>query len=79
MANKLLKCPTCGGNVSETARACPHCGERKFAVKQSSGKLKTVLLLAAMFALFFVISHVKDRNSGLTANGVAPSAALTAE
>lgn len=25
--NKLIKCPTCGNDVSQNAPSCPHCGE----------------------------------------------------
>lgn len=26
----LISCPTCNGQVSKNAQACPHCGERSF-------------------------------------------------
>jgi len=30
MSGFMMKCPTCGGQVSTTAKVCPHCGETSF-------------------------------------------------
>lgn len=79
MASKLLKCLTCGGNVSETARACPHCGERKFAVKKTHGKLKALLILALLAAMFFILNGLKERIYGYNQSRISPSAEMTAE
>ena len=61
----LIKCPECGGTVSDTAKSCPHCGapiDTAFrcpkcgstSVSKISGVSK-----AASFAAFGVLSAKK--------------------
>ncbi len=34
----LVYCPTCGGKMSDNAKACPHCGETDFFELQPAGR-----------------------------------------
>jgi RNA polymerase subunit RPABC4/transcription elongation factor Spt4 len=36
----IIKCPECGGMVSDTAKVCPHCG---FAIGKLNGPTKLVI------------------------------------
>jgi hypothetical protein len=45
----LVKCDECGKDVSDTAKACPHCGT---AVKKKVGMLGIILVSLIGFAIF---------------------------
>lgn len=58
----LIKCPECGGNVSDTIEACPHCGfklkkEKNILGKEITAKNEDVIVVVR-----------RDRSQG---NGVA--------
>ena len=48
---RLLKCPTCGHDISENAKSCPNCGEPLFKgrIVGNEGKAPVWLLPASIF------------------------------
>jgi len=52
----LVKCPDCGGEVSDKAKACPRCGRRM--LKKSSGMGCFLLLLIVL--IIFVVKYVSS-------------------
>lgn len=36
----LIKCSECGGNVSESAESCPHCGDAYFRLSADDKKFR---------------------------------------
>lgn len=49
---KLVRCKTCDGKISRTARVCPHCGESK-----KRWVLRIVIALAFAWTLFHEQIH----------------------
>ena len=58
----ILKCPECGGNVSDTADRCPHCGNdmqpEQTAAKGCSDAMEgcgcSMMLLPIIVVLLFI-------------------------
>lgn len=47
----LVKCGECGGQMSTTAVACPHCGHRV----QTEGERKNIRLTFFLLAILFTV------------------------
>ncbi|MCC9600385.1 hypothetical protein LOC67_07415 [Stieleria sp. JC731] len=62
----LMECHECGGNVSSTAKACPHCGY-EFYGALTDGKL----LLSVWYVLVGAAAVVVIVQFGLFVFGVA--------
>lgn len=59
----IISCGECGGNVSTTARVCPHCGAKSGAFKKGSITWGKLVLFS--FVFFIVIkSFTAKENSG---------------
>ena len=63
----LIKCPTCNADISETAKFCPHCGEkRKMPLKFNPkiaialGIILVIIFAASLFGGNSVKSQVKQ-------------------
>jgi hypothetical protein len=59
----LIKCKECGNEVSDTAKACPHCGAN---VPKSSGYVAIIVIVIAGFFLLVTCSD-KSKNTSSTA------------
>ena len=54
----LEKCPECGGQLSTTARFCPHCGAQKTPkVALALAVAGAITLLGVGLALFMATAH----------------------
>jgi hypothetical protein len=78
----LTSCPDCGGNVSDSARACPHCGRPTTTVLSTDTQHKPVtpktragcgmiagviaLCLIGLFVALAFIGSIKDGGNGKT-------------
>ncbi len=49
----MTKCSKCGKEVSETARACPHCGERNPGESELSKKIGAFAMLIAIIVIMW--------------------------
>ena len=59
----IISCGECGGNVSTTARVCPHCGAKSGAFKKGSITWGKLVLFS--FVFFIVIkSFTAKENLG---------------
>ena len=54
----IRACRECGGLVSDSAQACPHCGAGKGGawswLNKTLGNVVTILIIIALIALFFI-------------------------
>lgn len=54
--SKLIKCPTCGNDVSENAPTCPRCGEIIKEKRNGNFNMEDpVHCIGAIIAIFFLI------------------------
>ena len=51
----LMECPECNGKVSDTALACPHCGNTKFRKAESVAKVKKERPAGARPMVMFIV------------------------
>ena len=81
----LIKCPECGKEISDKAKACPNCGapaEKKkvkvhiFRAKQLIALVSICLLLAIIVGTFFIISHRKALEIIQMPYGLTPEMSL---
>jgi len=58
----LMECKTCGGKVSSSATACPHCGEDGTVKYTFIQKLKRAFIFGSIIlvVLFFVIGYISS-------------------
>lgn len=58
----LEKCKDCGGQISKSAKACPHCGK---PIRRTSRSMKLFLLLVALcvFGMYFFDSGSPTRTT----------------
>jgi len=57
----LIHCPECEQEISDSAKACPHCGATR---KQPPSVVRrTLITLAVLVALFAVLVYVNDRRA----------------
>lgn len=54
----MIKCPECGGNVSDKADVCPHCGYYHTERYLQDGTIPGVTLGGALFRIFAVTTWV---------------------
>ena len=66
--SKLIKCPTCGNDVSENAPACPRCGEiinEKTAPYTGTIDMKDpvhfVGVMISIFVIIFIVIAVINK------------------
>ena len=72
----IKKCKECGGDVSTTATACPHCGSR--SVKNNYGCLFAALVVMGIFIVFcFIFGTVPSPSSRLGSGAKKPSIELS--
>lgn len=63
----LVKCPECGGQVSDTAPACPHCGAaRKVKAKTSGCAWLALIFIVIFFAGMFGLLPSSSKSPGST-------------
>lgn len=61
---KLVSCKTCGNQVDNTAKACPHCGVKSPGI---SGKQKWLrFLMYSMATVFVIMLMAKGSQKGTT-------------
>jgi len=61
----LVKCKECEKEISSKAKKCPHCGVRRTS--------RTTKIIAAIFALGFIVSIVDGTKNQNTTNNPAPT------
>lgn len=72
----IIKCSECGGQVSTSAKSCPHCGAAPKKFKKSSSSLGTILLWIVGIGIVASIFGGGEREVK-TANSSGGSAAVT--
>lgn len=48
----IIQCPECGGQISDSAKCCPHCG---FKRKREVGIGTVIVILIAVFFVVFCV------------------------
>jgi hypothetical protein len=69
----LIKCKECGNAVSNTAKACPHCGA---TVPKSQAGCMTIIILGTIAIIGFIIL---DMDTTPTGTSTAPATSQSAE
>lgn len=54
----MMKCPECGGNVSDKAEVCPHCGYYRTKRCLQDGTILDVPLGGVLFKIFAIITWI---------------------
>lgn len=61
MADKMIRCETCGEPMAASAKNCPHCGARN---KHSGGCLRLILkVIGVLFIIWLVLSVLAAFNN----------------
>lgn len=78
----LIKCPDCGREVSEKAKACPGCGRPVAVLEKERRRNAGLLILIAVFFLIFVFGTLvrsceENKNISPSSQSSSTSAAPT--
>ena len=68
MTSKLVPCKSCGKEVSQTAKACPQCGEQNPGVKLGKGCVTGCLSIIIIIAVLAIIIGLMTDDPGESTN-----------
>ena len=73
---KLIKCKTCGAEISKNAKVCPHCGEP--APAPENGSLLTLLVIGVLiWAYVFIFAVPQTRSTSSSSKATTSVSTVT--